>query len=127
MSAEIARVISIVGERRIIIGSTDVKALYPSLAIEFAVDKVCQVIRESSIQLQGLWDTKDFIVNRIENGKYHVINLLFISLFTPNNEILGLLCSKWRPPNFRCKQHLLNIVHTLGNRLITSSCKHLAQ
>ena len=71
--------------------------------------------------------TKDFIVNRIENGKYHVINLLFISLFTPNNEILGLLCSKWRPPNFRCKQHLLNIVHTLGNRLITSSCKHLAQ
>ena len=38
-----------------IIGSTDVKALYPSLDIDFTVAKVCEVIFESSLSFEGLW------------------------------------------------------------------------
>ena len=36
------------------IGSTDVKALYPSLDIDFTVDKVCEVFFESDISIQGI-------------------------------------------------------------------------
>ena len=39
----------------IIIGSTDVKALYPSLDIDFTVAKVFEVIFDSSLSFEGLW------------------------------------------------------------------------
>ena len=39
----------------VVVGSTDVKALYPSLDIPFTVDKVCEVIQESDIQFEGMW------------------------------------------------------------------------
>ena len=37
----------------IVIGSADVKALYPSLDIEFTVEKVCELFYESNITLEG--------------------------------------------------------------------------
>ena len=37
-----------------IIGSTDVVALYPSLDIIFTIDKVCEVFFESDISIQGI-------------------------------------------------------------------------
>ena len=40
--------------RGLIIGSTDVVALYPSLDIDFTVNKVCDVIRRSPIQFAEL-------------------------------------------------------------------------
>ena len=42
-------------ERGLVIGSTDVKVLYPSLDIDFTVEKVCDVIRQSTIKFEGLW------------------------------------------------------------------------
>ena len=38
----------------LIIGSTDVVALYPSLDIIFTIDKVCEVFFESDISIQGI-------------------------------------------------------------------------
>ena len=37
-----------------VIGSMDVEALYPSLDIDFTVDKVCEVIYGSSVRYEGL-------------------------------------------------------------------------
>ena len=39
---------------RDIVGSADVEALYPSLDIEFTVDKVCEMVRESKVTLHGI-------------------------------------------------------------------------
>ena len=36
------------------IGSADVKALYPSLDIEFTVEKVCEVVRDSKMVVSGV-------------------------------------------------------------------------
>ena len=36
------------------IGSTDVKALYPSLDIEFTIEKVCEVFKESNVQVSEI-------------------------------------------------------------------------
>ena len=38
----------------LIIGSTDVVVLYPSLDIDFTIDKVCEVFFESHISIQGV-------------------------------------------------------------------------
>ena len=37
-----------------IVGSMDVEALYPSLDIEFTIDKVCEVLYESTVDFEGL-------------------------------------------------------------------------
>ena len=37
-----------------IIGSMDVEALYPSLDIDFTVDKVCELLYESTVEYEGL-------------------------------------------------------------------------
>ena len=50
----------------IVIGSADVKALYPSLDIEFTVEKVCELFYESSITIEG--------VDYKELGLYIAIN-----------------------------------------------------
>ena len=50
----------------IVIGSADVKALYPSLDIEFTVEKVCELFYESSITIEG--------VNYKELGLYIALN-----------------------------------------------------
>ena len=55
MVAEIGRVNTRHDESGLVIGSTDVKALYPSLEIDFTVEKVCDVIRQSTIKFEGLW------------------------------------------------------------------------
>ena len=55
MVAEIDAVNSRDHPRGLIIGSTDVVALYPSLDIDFTVNKVCEVIRKSPIQFAELW------------------------------------------------------------------------
>ena len=38
----------------LIIGSTDVKALYPSLDIPFTIEKVCEVFYDSDIKIDGV-------------------------------------------------------------------------
>ena len=38
----------------LIIGSTDVVALYPSLDIEFTIYKVCEVFFKSDISIRGI-------------------------------------------------------------------------
>ena len=37
-----------------VIGSMDVEALYPSLDIDFTIDKVCELLYESSVEYEGL-------------------------------------------------------------------------
>ena len=54
MMAEIARVNADGLDDKIIIGSTDVKALYPSLDIEFTIQVVCGVFRNSNISIHGV-------------------------------------------------------------------------
>ena len=38
----------------IVVGSADVKSLYPSLDIEFTVDVVCEVFQSSGVVLEGI-------------------------------------------------------------------------
>jgi hypothetical protein len=66
MIAEIDRVNLLVGERKIVLGSMDVKALYPSLDVDFTIARTCDVIRESDFKFEGLWDK--------EIGLYMAIN-----------------------------------------------------
>lgn len=72
MATEIDRVNSRHHESGLVIGSTDVKALYPSLDIDFTVEKVCNVIRQSTIKFEGLWNE--------ELGLYISINTTHIEL-----------------------------------------------
>ena len=37
-----------------IIGSMDVKAMYPSLDIPFTVEKVCEVFQNSDVEIKGV-------------------------------------------------------------------------
>ena len=55
LKAEIDKVNMSIGSKEIIIGSMDVKALYPSLDIPFTIDKVCEIINESTLQFENLW------------------------------------------------------------------------
>ena len=41
--------------RSVLVGSTDVKALYPSLDISFTVEKVCEATKDSEIEFEGMW------------------------------------------------------------------------
>ena len=72
MVAEIDRVNTRHHGGGLVIGSTDVKALYPSLDIDFTVEKVCDVIRQSTIKFEGLWYE--------ELGLYISINTTHIEL-----------------------------------------------
>ena len=54
MIAEMNRVNQDQGNDNLIIGSTDVIALYPSLDIEFTIDKVCEVFYESKISIRSV-------------------------------------------------------------------------
>ena len=38
----------------VIIGLADVRALYPSLDIEFTIEKVCEEFRESEVKIEGV-------------------------------------------------------------------------
>ena len=66
MIAEIDRANLLVSERKIVLGSMDVKALYPSLDVDFTIARTCDVIRESDFKFEGLWDK--------EIGLYLAIN-----------------------------------------------------
>ena len=55
MKAEIDRVNATLSNKKIIIGSADVKALYPSLDIPFTIEKVCQEVLESELKFEGMW------------------------------------------------------------------------
>lgn len=54
MMAEIARVNADGLRENTVIGSTDVKALYPSLDIDFTISKVCEVFKESDVLVSGV-------------------------------------------------------------------------
>ena len=56
MIAEMNRVNQNQEDDYLIIGSTDVVALYPSLDIEFTIDKVCEVFFESNVCVRGTDD-----------------------------------------------------------------------
>ena len=55
LKSEIDHVNQLIINRKVIVGSTDVVALYPSLDIPFTVDRVCDVIYESNLKFEGLW------------------------------------------------------------------------
>ena len=55
MKAEIDRVNMTLTNKRVIVGSADVKALYPSLDILFTIEKVCQIVLESDLKFEGMW------------------------------------------------------------------------
>jgi hypothetical protein len=50
----------------IIVGPADVKALYPSLDIEFTVEKVCELFYNSEVKVEG--------INVGELGLYFALN-----------------------------------------------------
>ena len=52
--AEINRVNTEGLSENTIIGSTDVKALYPSLDIEFTIEKICELFQESVMKIDGI-------------------------------------------------------------------------
>lgn len=54
MAAEIDRVNREHQCTNMIVGSTDVKALYPSLDVDFTIDKVCEVFINSPIVISGV-------------------------------------------------------------------------
>ena len=54
MMAEIARINAEGLSDKVIVGSTDVKALYPSLDIEFTVQIVCEVFETSDVTIDGI-------------------------------------------------------------------------
>ena len=54
MMAEIARVNSEGLDDNVIVGSTDVKALYPSLDIDFSIQIVCEVFESSDVTVHGI-------------------------------------------------------------------------
>ena len=37
-----------------IVGSADIEALYPSLDIDFTIDKVCEVFEDSTVSIEGI-------------------------------------------------------------------------
>ena len=67
MAAEISRVNELNGSTPLIVGSMDVAALYPSLDIEFTIDKVCEVLSKSDLEIDG--------VDYEEVGLYLALNL----------------------------------------------------
>ena len=56
MIAEVDRVNQDQENDSLVIGSTDVVALYPNLDMEFTIDKVCKIFFESNISVRGTDD-----------------------------------------------------------------------
>ena len=54
MLAEIRRVNELKLKDNVIVGSADVKSLYPSLDIEFTVEKACELLEESEVRIEGI-------------------------------------------------------------------------
>ena len=54
MKADIEKINTSNVNTPIIVGSADVKALYPSLDIDFTIDKVCEMFQESSVKVDGI-------------------------------------------------------------------------
>ncbi|KAJ8028681.1 hypothetical protein HOLleu_30990 [Holothuria leucospilota] len=77
----LARIFELNGEKKeIIIGSMDVKALYPSIDIDLATEKTCELLEMSDIKFEG--------VNPIELGLFLKVielesNIVLPSIFTP--------------------------------------------
>ena len=42
------------GEKKVVVGSLDVKALYPSIDVDFAVEVVGEMFEESGISIEGV-------------------------------------------------------------------------
>ena len=42
-------------ENTFLVSSMDVETLYPSMDIEFTVDKVCELLYESDIEIEGIY------------------------------------------------------------------------
>ena len=67
MIPEMKKVNSVQVDNDLVVGSADVKALYPSLDMDFTIEKVCDVFFESDIQIEG--------VDYGEVGLYLAINI----------------------------------------------------
>ncbi|KAL9976409.1 hypothetical protein ACROYT_G013708 [Oculina patagonica] len=67
MIAEMKKENSVQVENDLVVGSADVKALYPSLDIDFTIEKVCDIFFESDVQVEG--------VDYEEVGLYLAINI----------------------------------------------------
>ena len=66
MIAEMKKVNSVQSDNDLVVGSADMKALYPNLDIEFTIENVCDVFFESKVQVEG--------VDYEEVGLYLAIN-----------------------------------------------------
>ncbi|KAL9986209.1 hypothetical protein ACROYT_G000316 [Oculina patagonica] len=66
MIAEMKKVNSVQVDNDLVVGSADVKAVYPSLDIDFTIEKVCDIFFKSDVQVEG--------VDYEEVGLYLAIN-----------------------------------------------------
>ena len=91
MLAEIERVNRSSPSTPIVIGSADVKALYPNLDIDFTIEKVCETFANSTFSLEGV-DYKQL-------GLYLALNLTKQELA---RERLAYVCPTRRHPKAKC-------------------------
>ena len=76
----------------IIVGSADVKALYPSLDIEFTVEKVCEVFYNSEVKVEGI-DVGELGLYLALNRKELQLRKLDLLQFCPTRKT-----NRGRPP-----------------------------
>ena len=92
MIAEMNRVNQNQEDDNVIISSTDVVALYPSLDIEFTIDKVCEVFFESNISVRGTDDLELGLYLALTTS-FEVLTTMGISDVCPTRKT-----SRGRPP-----------------------------
>ena len=111
MKSEIDNINTSIKNKRVIIGSTDVKALYPSLDIPFTIDRVCEVIYNSDIKFEGMWYEEIGMYLAINHDARHLAHIGLDQVCPTRSTNRGRpptvqsmrnsfeeRCSKWIPP-----------------------------
>ena len=99
LKAEIDRVNVGIGNRDIIVGSMDVKALYPSLDIPFTIEKVYEIIIESDLQFENFWydEVSLYLAVNLNSNQIAQLNLEGLCHTRETN--------RGRPPTISSLQH----------------------
>ena len=92
MIAEMNRTNHLQHDEGLIIGSADVVALYPSLDIDFTIDKVCEVFFESNVKIDGV-DYEEVGLYLALNIKPEMLKKIGIAEVCPTRK-----SNKGRPP-----------------------------
>ena len=69
----------------VVVGSADVKALYPSLDIPFAVDKACEIFYDSAVRIVGI-DTEELGLYLTLNRTKEQLEELGLLLYCPTRK-----------------------------------------